>query len=76
MANYTDELNRCAAEFIHFYRDNPSYKEAIFKLKQAMFEIDLLTMSPCRREAMAAAQPNNTGQEPSLSSEAPLSPQP
>jgi hypothetical protein len=76
MANFTDELNRAAGDFIHFYRDNPSYKEAIFKLKQAMFEIDLLTMSPGRREAMAASQPNQSGQETSLSTEAPLSPQP
>lgn len=63
MANLTDALQNSAADFIEFYKDHPSYKEAVFKLKQAMFEVDLLTMSPGRREARAAGQPNMAGQE-------------
>lgn len=44
-------LRKSAAEFVRDYEDNPSMSEAIFKLRQAMQELDLATMSPGQQAA-------------------------
>lgn len=44
-------LRRTSAEFVRDYEDNPSMSEAIFKLKQAMQELDLATMTPGQQAA-------------------------
>jgi hypothetical protein len=73
MANSSliDALQNAAADFIAFYKDSPSYKEAVYRLRQALEEVDLVSMSPGRQAARDAVfQP--TGQEPSPNPEPPM----
>ena len=63
MSDRGHRLQDAAAEFIEYHKDDVSYREVNFKLKQAMSELDLLIATPGRRAAMAAGQPNGTGQD-------------
>jgi len=67
-----EELCKAIEEARDRWREDPAYNEVLFKLGQVGQELDLLNASPGRRAALRAAQPNQSGQEPTHREEAPM----
>jgi hypothetical protein len=65
------QLRQAVAGFAETYKHDPTFRDIVWKLEQIMVELDLLDISPGRREARLAARPNPAGQEPTDRVEAP-----
>jgi hypothetical protein len=65
------QLRSAVAGFAQTYKHDPTFRDIVWKLEQIMVELDLLDISPGRREARLAARPNPAGQEPADRAEAP-----
>jgi hypothetical protein len=56
------DLQEAVAKFTEEYKDHPLLKDTVFQLKQAMYDLDTMLMSPGEKVVASYAQP--TGQEP------------
>ena len=57
------ELQKAVDKFAKEYQDHPLLKDTVATLKQAMYDLDTMLMSPGQKVVASYAQP--TGQEPS-----------
>lgn len=57
------ELQEAVAKFAEEYKDHPLLKDTVAQLKDAMYDLDTMLMSPGQKVVASYAQP--TGQEPS-----------
>jgi hypothetical protein len=64
MMNYQThkELQEAVANFTQEYEDHPLLKDTVTTLKQAMYDLDTMLMSPGQKVVKSYALP--TGQEP------------
>lgn len=58
------ELSEAVAKFCEEYKDHPLLSDTVHTLKQAMYELDTMLMSP-GQQAIREAYTLPTGQEPS-----------
>jgi hypothetical protein len=56
------ELQDAVAKFTEEYKDHPLLKDTVATLKEAMYDLDTMLMSPGQKVVRSYAQP--TGQEP------------
>lgn len=57
------ELQTAVDKFEKEYKDHPLLKDTVAKLKDAMYDLDTMLMSPGQKVVASYAKP--TGQEPS-----------